>query len=153
MSKDKIHVTARAVIIDHGHILLCKTTDLVSNFYYMPGGHVEHMETVEVALLRELLEETGSKASLKRLLGVMEYIFEPGHSAICHNNEYCFYYEAELDNIKFGSVLPKIEANADLVWIELDQLKNYDFRPEPLLELLPGWLRREEGISFYSQIL
>jgi 8-oxo-dGTP diphosphatase len=153
MSKDKIHVTTRAAVIDQGHLLVCKTTDLEQNFYFMPGGHIEHNETAEHALLRELEEETGSKGKIKRLLGVLEYIFEPGHSSICHNHEYSFYFEAELDDIKFDTVLPKIESNVDLMWIKLENLKTLDFRPEPLMELLPKWLEREIDNAFYSKVL
>ena len=153
MSKDKIHVTTRAAVIDHGHILLCKTTDLADNFYFMPGGHIEHNETAEYALLRELEEETGSKAQLKRLLGCLEYIFEPGHSSICHNHEYSFYFEATLENIKFGTALPKIESNVDLVWLKIEDLKNIDFRPEPLVELLAIWLAREADNAFHSKTM
>jgi len=97
-NKDIIHVTARAVIIDSDHILLCQTTDLEHNFYFMPGGHIEHGESAANALLRELVEEAGSSGWIKRLLGVMEYSFEPGYSSICHNHEYCFYFEVALDD-------------------------------------------------------
>lgn len=151
MTKDKIHVTTRAAIIDNGYLLLCKTIDLENNFYFMPGGHVEHMETVETALLRELEEETGSKATLKRMLGVFEYIFEPGHSSACHNHEYSFYFEATLADIRFGSSLPKLEHNVDLMWVKLDQLADLDFRPEPLVQLLPIWLAKQSENAFYSK--
>jgi 8-oxo-dGTP diphosphatase len=77
-NKNNIHVLSRAVIIDQHHLLLCKTLDLKNNFYFLPGGHVEHGESVETSLLRELIEETGSEAKIKRFLGCLEYSFEPG---------------------------------------------------------------------------
>ena len=49
-----IHVLARAVIIDDSKIMLCKTTGLNNNFYFLPGGHIENNEKAEDALLREL---------------------------------------------------------------------------------------------------
>ncbi len=52
--KNNIHVLSRAVIIDRGSILLCKTLNLPVSFYFLPGGHVEHGESVETSLLREL---------------------------------------------------------------------------------------------------
>jgi ADP-ribose pyrophosphatase YjhB (NUDIX family) len=51
---NNIHVLSRAVIIDQGHILLCKTLDLPVSFYFLPGGHVKHGESVESAVLRSL---------------------------------------------------------------------------------------------------
>ena len=65
-TKNNIHVLSRGVIIDQDHILLCKTLDLPISIYFLPGGHVEHGESVETSLLRELMEETGHKA--KRLI-------------------------------------------------------------------------------------
>ena len=60
-TKNNIHVLSRAVIIDQDHIFLCKTRDLVINSYFLPGGHVEHGESVEALLLRELVEESGAE--------------------------------------------------------------------------------------------
>lgn len=77
-TKNNIHVLSRAMIIDQRHILLCKTLDLPVIFYFLPGGHVEHGESVETSLLRELMEETGAQYKIKRFLGCLEYRFEPG---------------------------------------------------------------------------
>ncbi|MDP1975362.1 MAG: NUDIX domain-containing protein, partial [Alphaproteobacteria bacterium] len=60
---NNIHVLSRAVIIDQDHILLCKTLDLQINFYFLPGGHVEHGESVCEAVLRELKEESGAECA------------------------------------------------------------------------------------------
>lgn len=77
-NKEKIHVLSRAVIIDQGNILLCKTLDLKINFYFLPGGHIENGESARTSLLRELKEETGFDCQEKRFLGCLEYSFEPG---------------------------------------------------------------------------
>jgi 8-oxo-dGTP diphosphatase len=95
-NKNNIHVLSRAVIIDQNHILLCKTLDLQENFYFLPGGHVEHGESVEISLLRELVEETASEGKIKRFLGCLEYSFEFGANSICHNHEYNFIFEVRL---------------------------------------------------------
>ncbi len=52
MNQNTIHVLARAVLIDQGHILVCKTLDLPANFYFLPGGHIEPGESASMALLR-----------------------------------------------------------------------------------------------------
>ena len=86
-NKNNIHVLSRAVIIDQQSILLCKTLDLQANFYFLPGGHVEHGESVRESILRELMEETGSSGKIKRFLGCLEYSFEFSANSICHNHE------------------------------------------------------------------
>ena len=65
-NKNNIHVLSRAVTMDRDHILVCKTLDLPISFYFLPGGHVEHGESAEDAVLRELFEESGAHCNIKR---------------------------------------------------------------------------------------
>ncbi len=137
---NKICVLSRAVVIDQGHMLLCKTCDLPVNFYFLPGGHIEHGETAQGAVLRELEEEAGvTKCTIKRFLGCLEYSFEPKHSSICHNHEYNFIFEVESDGLKIANHIHKREAHIELLWMHLDQLSSLDFRPEPFKKLIPKW--------------
>lgn len=63
------------VWIDDGYILL--QGDTREDFWALPGGRVEHMETAEGALLRELREELalGEETRIERLLWVMQNFF------------------------------------------------------------------------------
>ncbi len=145
-----IHVLSRAVILDHDHILLCKTLDLAQSFYFLPGGHVEHGESAESAVLRELFEESGALCSIKRFLGCLEHSFEPGHNSICHNHEYNFIFEVVSDTLKIANDIPQIENHIKLVWIPVLKLSDIDFRAEPLRLLVPTWLARSEDYAFQS---
>ena len=150
MNTDKIHVVARAVIIDEKHILLCKTTDLKNNFYYLPGGHVEHNESAESALMREILEETGADCKIKRFLGCLEYIFEPKSNSICHNHEYNIIFEVSSEQLAINIPLLKIEEKLDLHWVKIEQLNNIDFRALPLKNLIPKWLNLELASGYFA---
>lgn len=152
-AKNNIHVLSRAVIIDNDHILLCKTADLVKKFYYLPGGHVEHAESLENALLRELIEETGAKCKIKRFLGCLEYSFEPGHSSICHNHEYNFIFEVKSNTLKVDSEIPQLEAHIDLNWMPLGKLQKIDFRPAPLKKLIPDWLKTKSVTNLFKSVM
>ena len=129
---NNIHVLSRAVIIDQGHILLCKTLDLPVSFYFLPGGHVKHGESVESAVLREIFEESGFECTLKRLLGCLEYSFEPGHNSVCHNHEYNFIFEAESNSLKINNPISQIEDHIQLIWIPLTKIDDIDLRAKPL---------------------
>lgn len=154
MSNNKnIHVLSRGVILDQDHILLCKTLDLPVNFYFLPGGHVEHGESVIETVERELLEESGFKCRVKRMLGCLEYSFEPGYSSICHNHEYNFIFELESDDLKVNTVIPQLEEHLELLWMPLNQLKKIDFRAEPLKELIPEWLSQTTPHTFKSEMI
>jgi 8-oxo-dGTP pyrophosphatase MutT (NUDIX family) len=145
-----IHVLSRAVIIDQGQILLCKTLKLAINFYFLPGGHVEHNESVEMSLIRELMEETGAKIVIKRFLGCLEYRFDPGHNSVCHNHEYNFIFEASSETLKCSNIIPQLEDHIELMWVAYDQLSKIDFRAEPLQKLVPFWLQSDLNSSFNS---
>jgi 8-oxo-dGTP diphosphatase len=91
-------------------------------FLFFPGGHVEHGESVETSLLRELMEETGAHCKIKRFLGCLEYSFEPSHSSICHNHEYNFIFEVESESLKIEKQIPQLEDHIELIWLPLYQL-------------------------------
>jgi ADP-ribose pyrophosphatase YjhB (NUDIX family) len=62
-------LAVNAVVLNgQGEVLLAKRTD--NGLWCIPGGHVDLGETLEQAVLRELLEETGLKAKVLRLVGV-----------------------------------------------------------------------------------
>ena len=152
-NKNNIHVLSRAVIINQNHILLCKTLDLEENFYFLPGGHVEHKESVEKSLLRELVEETGSEGKIKRFLGCLEYSFDPGANSICHNHEYNFIFEVELDNLKIENQVPQLEKHIELLWIQFSEIAKIDLRAEPLKKLIPKWLNEASNNYFHSVMI
>jgi 8-oxo-dGTP diphosphatase len=147
---DNIHILIRAVVIDQDHILLCKTLNLPISFYFLPGGHIEHGESIETSLLRELIEETGAKVQIKRFLGCLEYSFVPEHSHICHSHEVNFIFEVDSDFLKCDHKIPQLEAHIELIWMPLYTLSEIDFRAEPLRELIPLWLKSDSNNSFIS---
>lgn len=143
---NNIHVLSRAVIIDQDHILLCETLDLPIAFYFLPGGHIEHGESVEKAVLRELHEETGVECNITRFLGCLEHSFEPSHNSICHNHEYNFVFEASSKKLKSNVEIPQIEPHIKLVWVALKKLQEIDLRPKPLQLLIPQWLNSSSNL-------
>ena len=63
----KIAVNA-VVFNDKGEVLLAKRTD--NGLWCIPGGHVDLGETLVLACLRELEEETGLCGEVVRLIGI-----------------------------------------------------------------------------------
>lgn len=60
-----------AVITERGKILLVKRKfEPFKGFWAVPGGFIEDTEPAEEACRREVLEETGMKVELVKLLGV-----------------------------------------------------------------------------------
>ncbi len=129
--QNNIHVVSRAIILDQEHILLCKTINRPNNFYFLPGGHIEHKESAKEALLRELLEETGDIFRVENFLGCFEHISNPDNKGI-HDHEYNFIFKAESDHFKFGKSITQLEENIELLWMPLNKINEIDFRPETL---------------------
>ena len=64
-------LTADGVIIREGKILLIKRkNEPFKGKWALPGGFVEYGERVEDTVIREVLEETGLKTSIKKIFGV-----------------------------------------------------------------------------------
>ncbi len=154
--KHEIHVQARAIIIKDKSILLCKTTGQGTNFYFLPGGHVEHWEGARVTLQRELLEETGMQFQVSRFLGCLEYSFDPEKivHAKCHTHEYDLIFEATSDDLpSTGQSLIQVEPHIEVVWIPMDQLSQIDLRPNTLVGLIPRWLGSDLDEAFQSKMI
>jgi len=67
----KPSITVDGVIIKNGKVLLIKRrNEPFKGRWALPGGFVEYGETVEDAVLREVKEETGMDAEIKKLVGV-----------------------------------------------------------------------------------
>ena len=64
-------VAADSILVRNGSILLIKRrNEPYRGHFALPGGIVDEWETLEQCALRELLEETGIKGSIRSLLGV-----------------------------------------------------------------------------------
>jgi 8-oxo-dGTP diphosphatase len=150
--KNTIHVLGRAVIMDQDHILLCKTVGLEPDFYFLPGGHIEHGESMQAGLLRELVEETGAECIIKRFLGCLEYSFDPGSSRICHSHEYNFIFEVESEHLKIKKKMLQLEEHIALIWQPMQTLSTIDFRAAALKELIPAWIKLPPANVFASRM-
>ncbi|MGI4864417.1 MAG: NUDIX domain-containing protein [Janthinobacterium lividum] len=68
MTASILPAVAAIIFNAQGQVLLQKRRDVQQ--WGLLGGHVEFGESVEQAICREILEETGSQARITRLIGV-----------------------------------------------------------------------------------
>ena len=109
-------------------------------FHRPLGGGIEFGERAVEAAARELEEETGSRARIGRLLGVLENVFThegtPGH-------EIAFVFEAELEDASIGEceepeiveVIDGVEHRLRGIWVDPGRL-DVPLYPEELAELI-----------------
>ena len=62
-----------AVLVHEGHLLACRETD--GDFWFLPGGRCEIMESSHEAVRREFHEEFGIDCRVDRLLWFVENFF------------------------------------------------------------------------------
>lgn len=68
-AQGQLRLGTNAVIFDEGNrVLLTRRTD--NGQWCLPGGAMESGETAAEACIREVMEETGLKVGVKRLVGV-----------------------------------------------------------------------------------
>ena len=81
VATERTRVAAYAVCRDEtGRVLLCHIAPSVGvgDVWTLPGGGLEFGEPPEVAVLRELTEETGYVGHLDGLVGVSDRVFRDG---------------------------------------------------------------------------
>lgn len=132
-----MHILARALIIDRGYMLLCRSTKAKHPFYFLPGGHVELGETPEQALIRELQEELGVTCVLSASFVQFEYHFEPTNGQkVCHTHELNIVFSASSPHLIGNIPLVQREDHIAVEWIALDVLTTIDLKPEALHDII-----------------
>src|SRR5262249_34782364 len=134
----EVRISAKAIIIQDGHLLVIKNLDSSGDWYTLPGGGQEHGETLPVALNRECLEEIGSEVTVGRILFVRDYI--------ARNHEFAAEDDSHQVEVMFECRLkstPGLGAKPDSMqtgveWLELRALSNYRLYPKALQRLLSG---------------
>lgn len=119
-------LTVDGVIIDKNRILLIKRkNEPFKGKWSLPGGFVDYGETVENAVVREILEETNLSSEVKELIGVYS---EPGRDPRGHTITIAF-----LLHIKKGEVKSGDDAT-DAKFFELKQLPDLSFDHEKIID-------------------
>ncbi|MGH4012672.1 MAG: NUDIX domain-containing protein [Pseudonocardiaceae bacterium] len=120
-------IIARAVIRRCGELLLARQRS--TSWSFLPGGHVEPGEPVEVALIREIAEELGAEAEIAGFVGVVEYGYVEDGAA---HHELNLVFDVAIPDTELVSQ----EDHLEFRWLPLDHLADTDVRPGPLKHAL-----------------
>jgi mutator protein MutT len=114
-----------AVIFDGGHVLLVRRGQApLQGEWSLPGGAVETGETLETALVREVLEETGLDVEVSRLVEVVDRIHRLPDGRV----EYHYVVVDYVCVPKGHRLVPGSDA-ADVRWVALSDLDRYGLSP------------------------
>ena len=115
---------AAAIIVKEGKILLMERMRYGQQFYIVPGGTVEDGECLFSALKREIKEETGLNIQVSKEKPVM---YQAGA-----RKEYHYFVKSFSGEPKLGGEEKENNSqdnNYQLVWKDLNDLKNLEFYP------------------------
>jgi 8-oxo-dGTP pyrophosphatase MutT (NUDIX family) len=128
MNATVTEIIARAVIRRDGQLLVARQRSAEA-WSFLPGGHVEPGERIEVALLREITEELGINATIVGFLGAVEYGYV--HGGVPHH-ELNLVFDVAIGDAETVSQ----EEHLEFHWLPFDQLSATDVRPRTLKDAL-----------------
>lgn len=128
---------ACAIIVEDGHVLFAKNAK--DDYYYSIGGAVEVGETLEDAVKREVLEETGENYEIDRLAFFNESFFT-GSGTLegmeCHEIAFYFLMKSKGKKELKGTTTATNGAEENVYWLPINKLKDYKAFPKFLAEKL-----------------
>lgn len=128
----RFELTSRALITRGNKVLLCRARG--SDYYFLPGGHVEFREIAARALHREFREEFGTALVGLRYIGACENIFKE-HGTWHH--ELIIAFTARVKKI----ITKSLEAHLEPHWIDGRLLSRTDIRPHAVRDACARWMR------------
>lgn len=135
--------SAKAIIIENGHLLANQLTDAEGEWYSLPGGGQEPGETLIQAAKRECYEELGVEIEVGPLRYIREYIGANHEFAEfdsdTHQIEYMFICHLAGDLPDGAGINPDV-AQIGTAWLPLKNLFSYRLYPKylrPLLAVAP----------------
>lgn len=138
-----IRNAAKAIIIDNGRILVNKNQNSLGDmcyglpngaiYYDLPGGGQNQYETIEEAVKRECIEESGYTVAVDRLAAIYEEIsmnenFRSQYEEYAHKVHFLFVCHLADEPIK-----PLAEKDLDMLeseWVDVDCIKDLPLYPQ-----------------------
>lgn len=144
-----VRVSAKAVIVREGRLLVTRNVDHEGIFYLLPGGGQEAGESLPAAVQRECREEIGVEVEVHDLLLVRDYIGRHHEFAEVdqkvHQVELMFRCTLPPDQVpRLGAAPDSRQATVwrqtGIEWLPLERLGEYRLYPRTLAQALPARL-------------
>ena len=97
------------------------------DWWEFPGGKIEHNESKENALIREIKEEMNADINVEKYLTTVDYDYENFHLTM---HTYICSLKNNFEMVQHGD--NEFEHDA-MIWVSKDELDNVDFLPADIL--------------------
>lgn len=126
-----IRVGANAIIVEDGRLLLVKFDDDTGIHFNLPGGGVEHGESVSEALVREVHEETTAAVDVEQLIVVHEHLPRDHDETGDTTHKVTFFFECEIVDATAPTLPADPDPNqVDVEWIPLATVDEHRIIPQ-----------------------
>lgn len=122
----QIRSSAKALVIKDGKMLAIKISDGREEWFIMPGGGQTAGETLDKAVEREVLEETGMKVSAKDVA----FVIEGSHGEKFHRIDIVFDCEYIGQDESAEKIMDTMQSG--LEWIDIEGLNRRPLYPSRL---------------------
>ncbi len=128
-------ILVRALIIRDRKILVCQTVG--KDYFFLPGGHVEFGESMQVALRRELVEELDARVIASSYIGSVENIFVQND---IKKHELSFVFHVDID---LREVVSK-EDHISFYWLTFEEFIEANVVPPAMKDAIVEWTAEKE---------
>ena len=161
-----IRNAAKAIIIEKGRMLLNKNLNSLGDmcyglpngaiYYDLPGGGQNQYETLEEAVKRECLEESGYTVDINRLAAIYEEIsmnerLRTEYERYAHKVHFIF--ACNLANVPIQPLAEKDLDMLESVWFDIDDAKRIPLYPQIIVSNLDLILCSESVVYLGSDRL
>lgn len=135
--KEEFHGRTCGIINQNDKFLIMRVNK--TDYFHIPGGHIEIGETAEDGIKREIKEEIGCGVSEAKLFAIQENFWIRNEKK-CHGIE--FYYIIKPDVNLIQNDYEKVELDKgekkllEFKWVTANELKDIDLKPANIKELL-----------------
>lgn len=131
-----IRNAAKAMVIHSGKILVNRYISAKGEIYYdLPGGGQLQFETMEEAVQREVLEETGYQVKINRFIALAEEIYEDSkirEQYYDYSHRILHIFLAELTGDQRITPAETDFNQEDSIWLDFEEADKLTFRPKQL---------------------
>lgn len=129
----RTQIRAAGILVAGGQVIL--ENAIGTDLWNLPGGRLEDMETLELAVRREFQEEMGLAVACEDMVIVNENFFPLGGDVM---REYGFYFRVRaLDpSLSPKTPLKSAEPRFRYGWMPLERLHEIEFQPVALIQHL-----------------
>lgn len=144
-----IRNSAKALVVSEGKVLLNKCCSRLGEYYALPGGGQHPSETLEEAVKRELLEETGVTVKPIRLAAVYERIAAGREDGANHKMYFIFYCEREDVPVKRPTERDSYQIGME--WVPIETIEKSNLFPAVVRTEMKRILAAKETIFLGSE--